>query len=120
MRVLVCAGRCVQDEVSIRQRLDALHAAHGIELVLHGGALVDMIAAQWAMMRGIPQVGFKLADWRHYGAAADRARNRHMLLVGNPDLVLVFPDGAADMCHQAREAGVPVELASPSQIGRSA
>lgn len=107
MRVLVCGGRGVAPPY-LTAALDAFHAANGITLVIHGGALgVDVAAGTWASRRGIPYRIWQ-AEWNRLGHTAGRIRNAQMLAEGKPDVVLGFPGGAgtAHMLGLARAAGV--------------
>ncbi len=50
------------------------------------------------------------AEWSKYGRRAGPIRNKQMLDVGKPHLVVAFPGGAgtANMVKQAKAAGVPI------------
>jgi hypothetical protein len=80
------------------------------DVIIHGAAPgADTLAGQWAADKGIPVEAFP-ADWEKHGRAAGPIRNKQMLDDGKPDLVVAFPGGwgTANMCKQAREAGVRV------------
>jgi hypothetical protein len=50
------------------------------------------------------------ADWERHGRKAGPIRNRTMLAVGKPDLVVAFPGrrGTEHMVAIARNANVPI------------
>ena len=108
--VLVCGGRDYADRFRLFSILDRYHTERRFAVLIHGctrGA--DTLAEEWAIQRGIPVVG-RAADWQTYGKAAGPLRNARMLAEGKPTVVIAFPGGSgtADMCKQARKAGVPV------------
>lgn len=111
MRILVTGGRDYADLAAVYRALDRVHAKHGIELLIEGGALgADRIARAWAESRGVPWLPF-YADWRKYGrAVAGKLRNGQMLSEGKPDAVVAFPGGTgtADMIAKAEAAKLPV------------
>ena len=104
MRVLVCGGRAYNRGDLVDRRLDQLHKAQEITVLIHGGADgVDTLAGEWAERNGVRMVmclilagegGFK--------------RNRRMLVEGRPDLVVHFPGrrGTRDMVERATRAAV--------------
>lgn len=123
-RVLVCGGRTfgiAQDVpggalAAAMQRdllktfLDRALKAGRISTIIHGGAKgADSLADEWAKANGVPVEVFP-ADWETHGKAAGGIRNRQMLVEGRPDVVLAFAGGVgtANMCAQARKAGVLV------------
>lgn len=79
-------------------------------MLVHGGATgADDWAARFAEARGITTAGFP-ARWDEQGRAAGPIRNRRMLDVAEPHLVVAFPGGrgTANMVAQARARGVEV------------
>ena len=130
MKVLVCGGRdygmvpfdiCPRAHEAAQARAtkqrEVLKAkmfqlkGQGMTFLIHGGARgADDLAGQWAEVNGVPQDVY-WADWERYGKPAGIIRNRKMLEVGCPDLVVAFPGGRGtqDMVRRATEAGVPVE-----------
>jgi len=81
-----------------------------VSVVIHGAAPgADTLAGRWAELRRVPVEAFP-ADWEKHGRAAGPIRNAPMLAEGKPDLVVAFPGGrgTANMCKQARAAGVKV------------
>lgn len=111
MKVLVCGGRDYADYEELAAVLRKINNAHGITLIIEGGAMgADFLAFQWAKEAGIPILSFK-ADWKRWGTAAGPVRNQQMMDEGKPDLVVAFPGGrgTADMVGRARQHGIPVE-----------
>ena len=107
--IIVCGGRDYHDMRAIYAALDRMSAKGGIGMIIHGGAGgADTLAGAWAFQRCVPCLSVP-ADWGKHGKAAGPIRNRQML-ERVVDGVVAFPggDGTADMCRQAREAGVPV------------
>lgn len=112
MKALVCGGREYGDRARLERVLNAAVDRLGVTEIIQGGAPgADHLAKQWAIARGIPQREFA-ADWDTLGRAAGPARNREMLDVGKPDVVLAFVDGAGpgtrNMIEQAKRSGVKV------------
>lgn len=110
MNVLVCGGRGFVNEALLYTRLDDLHRACPITVIIHGDAFgADRLAQCWAEKRGIEVAAFP-ADWDRYGRAAGPIRNRQMLEQGKPALVVAFPGGKGtwDMIDQADRAGIEV------------
>lgn len=107
MKVLVCGGRDYDDWEYIEHTLNQFD----IEVLIHGGARgADQHAAQWAKNHGVAILEFP-ADWKSFGRAAGVIRNRQMLTMTEPDLVVAFPGGKGtnNMVTQAKKAGVPVD-----------
>jgi hypothetical protein len=113
VRVLVCGGRTFYNKVLFKKTLDEIHAKTPITCIIQGEASgADFLAKHWAKaVACIPHEDFK-AFWNEQGPAAGPIRNKIMLDIGKPDLVVAFPgqDGTADMVKQARSAGVKVML----------
>lgn len=109
-RVLICGGRDYNNVESLNAVLDAAHYANPIVCLIHGAARgADMLAADWALSHGVLCSAYP-ADWERDGKAAGPIRNRRMLELGKPHLVLAFPGGigTANMIKQSERAGVPV------------
>lgn len=110
MRVLVTGGRKYADRERVYSALDAVHAKHGVTLLIEGGARgADRLARDWAILRQIPYQT-EDADWDRYGNAAGGIRNSQMLAEWKPEAVVAFKgnNGTADMVAKAQAAGVPV------------
>lgn len=115
MRVLVCGGRDYTDSAFVDFVLDTIHARKPITLIIHGCANgADTFAGQWAEVRAGDVTSFGVpADWKKHGSRAGPVRNRLMLELGKPDLVIAFEGGAGtrDMTTAAVAAGVKVLFA---------
>jgi hypothetical protein len=110
VRVLVCGGREFNDHFLLNLILDLKHEDYNFTHLIHGGARgADRMSGEWAEVNKVP-VQVYYADWEKYGKAAGMIRNKEMLTVGKPDLVIAFPGGTgtAHMVKIAKEAGVNV------------
>jgi hypothetical protein len=110
MRVLVCGGRDYGNTAEERKALYAVLNSLDVTLLIEGGARgADALGKAWADYRGIKSHQFP-ANWELYGKAAGAVRNKQMLDVGKPDLVVACKGGrgTANMVSQASSAGVPV------------
>lgn len=110
MRVLVCGGRDFSDIETLDRVLGELHAEKPVAVMIHGAAKgADTLAGAWAKRHGVPTLEFA-ADWQRHGRSAGPVRNRQMLDIGKPDLVVAFAGqrGTTNMIEQARDAGVTV------------
>lgn len=111
MRLLVCGGRNYADYLRVSGVLDRLEVRP--ICLIHGNAPgADRMAGRWARERGILEFPFT-AEWDLFGNGAGYIRNKRMLLVGKPNLVVAFPGGrgTANMIEIARRAGVEVRIA---------
>lgn len=111
VKVLVCGASRFKDRDRLFRRLDELHAASTITLILNGGARgADYLASEWARARGVPLKVFR-ADWKRLGPEATIALNGEMIATGWPDLVLTCPGGPVteDLLAGAEAAGIAVE-----------
>lgn len=109
-RVLVCGGRDYDDREQLFRILDAAHQANPIICLIHGAARgADTLAADWALERDVLCNAYP-ADWDRDGRAAGPIRNRKMLEVGKPHMVIAFAGGkgTANMIEQAEAAKIPV------------
>lgn len=114
MRVLVCGGRDYQDSAFVSYVLGVIHAKKSITLVIHGCAQgADTFAEKWASQTSDVTAYGVPADWKKHGTRAGPVRNRLMLELGKPDLVIAFEGGAGtrDMTTAATAAGVKVLFA---------
>lgn len=110
MRVLVCGGRDYNDYQRLSAALNAVHEKHTITLVIEGGAKgADSLAGKWAEENGVARCVFP-ANWNKFGKGAGHVRNKNMLTLGLPDVVIAFPGGTGtdNMVKVSREAGLKV------------
>lgn len=110
--VLACGGRNYLDRDRVWLVLDRVHARYAVAMLVHGAARgADTLAADWAADRGVPAKAF-LADWNTFGKSAGARRNKEMLNIGKPHLVVAWPGGPGTrhMVGLARVAGVPTLL----------
>lgn len=116
MRVLVCGSRTFDKLWVVCNHLDGCVTGMGDDpdlVVIHGGARgADSLAGEWARMWKLECEVYP-AKWELYGNSAGPIRNREMLDMGKPDLVLAFVDrplavsrGTAHMVNLAREYGI--------------
>lgn len=123
MKVVVTGDRDHDDRAFIFAKLDELHSATPIELLVHGACGrdadhpdeetlrgADEIADDWASERGVPVRRFA-ARWSHFGGKAGPIRNGVMLDEVKPDIVLAFPlaksRGTWNCVSKARARGIP-------------
>lgn len=93
MKLLVCGGRNFSDYLKLRETLSNFHTEREITLMITGACKgADLLADGWAAREGIPRALFP-ANWAGEGKAAGFIRNRRMLKVCNPHVVLAFPGG---------------------------
>jgi len=87
-------------------------AAYDSLLVVQGGCPtgVDYQVREWAQARGVPCVSM-LAAWKCFGPAAGPRRNRWMMELLQPDLLIAFPGGAGteDCITKAQDAFVRIQ-----------
>jgi len=110
MRLLVCGGRDYANAAKANRALDAIHAKHGITLLVEGDANgADRLGKLWALANGIPLATYP-AKWREEGRSAGPRRNARMLLEGRPQAAIALGGGTgtADMIRRLREANIPV------------
>ena len=106
MRLLVCGGREYENYARVRTEIDIIHP----DVVIHGASRgADTLANRAALELGIPVLRFP-ADWTREGRIAGMVRNRRMLELGKPDMVLSFPGGrgTANMVALAKASKIPV------------
>ncbi len=118
MKVLVCGGRDLK--LTYKQIQDVMFAVCETTpaMIIHGDASgVDESAETWAVDSGVPYKAYP-AKWEKFGKAAGPIRNRQMLALEQPDVVVAFWDGKSrgtkNMIDLAIKAGVPVYI-KPSQ-----
>lgn len=109
IRVLVCGGRNFTAEAFIeRKLLNILGARPKVDLFITGGAKgADQCADHVAEIHGVQRV-IVPANWVGRDRAAGMERNKLMLDLFKPDLVIAFPGGAgtAGMVRIAQAAGI--------------
>ena len=129
MRVIICGSRTwgtaapemTPFEVSrVAQERDAVFRVVELlqpdDLVIHGAASgADTLASLYAKRRRDLRIQAHPAQWDLYGWRAGPIRNRAMLEIGKPDLVIYFTidkdeptTGTAHMVKIAKSAHVPV------------
>lgn len=92
MKVIVCGSRSWDDVAKMREVLDTLPEG---TVIVHGGAPgADKMAGSLARKRGFSPIVYP-AQWDKHGKAAGPIRNRQMLDVELPDLVIAFWDGVS-------------------------
>jgi hypothetical protein len=110
-RVLICGSRDFSDKRLLMTSMEAVEARGPITCVIEGGARgADRIGRAWARWKGLPVLTVE-ADWDFYKKGAGPIRNKWMLDLCKPDIVVAFPltgPGTYDMMAQARAAGVEV------------
>lgn len=116
--VLVCGGRDYDRAGHVWVTLDAIHKEKRIDLVITGGAPgADGHADAWAENRGVQRIVVP-ANWVGRGRAAGMERNRLMLELAKPHLVVAFPGGhgTAGMVALARRNGYRVTQPIPQRV----
>lgn len=118
MKIVVCGARETKDletdlkmQVAVHKHLHALNRETPITFLAQGGATgVDSSAHDWAESRGVTCASF-WAAWDKLGNTAGPIRNRIMLEIVRPDLVVAFPGGAGTLsCVTIAESrGIPVK-----------
>lgn len=117
MRVLVCGDRKWTDPGPIKQKLVELGCPAYVTHLIEGEANgADKLSKQVALELGLPEDRILRypADWDKHGRAAGPIRNREMLKLGNPHVVLAFHErpwdskGTVDMVEIARARHLPV------------
>jgi hypothetical protein len=113
MKALVCGARRVewQQVAQLWRVLSRRHEAQPFDAIITGAASgIDTAAVEWARTNCVPWACVP-ADWDRHGGAAGPIRNRHMIELWQPDIVLAFPGGIGteNMVQTAAAAGVTVE-----------
>lgn len=108
---VVCGSRNGIDylpgERAMSQALHRWRLEHVVVGSLRG---TDLMAHSWASVRAGLVATVVPAQWEEHGKAAGPIRNRRMLRVFEPQVVLAFPGGRGteDCVQAAREAGIEV------------
>jgi hypothetical protein len=114
MKVLVCGQRDFYDLETLTIVMDGLHKEYKFTTLIHGAAKgADSLAANWAKLNHIEIEAYP-ADWKKYGKGGGPVRNKQMLEVGKPNLVVAFfvygeaekSKGTKDMVQKAKNAGI--------------
>ena len=112
MKFLVSGSRYYRDY----QKILAVVKSLDIDLLIAGGCRgADTLAVRAAHQCGIRFVEYP-ADWKRFGKSAGPIRNKAMLDLEKPDLVLVFHEdlakskGTRDMILRASHAGIPFKI----------
>ena len=108
--VVVCGGRHYSDRAFVEATLDKVSHHFPIAAVAHGAATgADELAGNWARKHRLQEILFP-ANWGSMGRYAGPVRNRIMLTILKPTLVVAFPGGAgtAGTVRLAKEQGIDV------------
>lgn len=111
IKVIICGGRDVTftPNEPLGEALWRELTTRDVTHVIHGDARgADTHAALVAREMGL-EISAVPAEWQKYGRAAGPIRNTRMLKM-QPDFIFALPGGrgTANMCSQARAAGIPV------------
>lgn len=118
MKVLVCGGRDYEEENHVFETLDAFHKETPITMIINGGTRgADTFSTKWAYENEI-ELKIEIADWASFYRSAGPIRNRKMLELYSPDLVIAFPGGLGtrDMVNASKERGFKVRIIPPKRI----
>ena len=123
--VAVTGGRDFSNYRLVSSTLDSLHAGGHtlgplcrLDLIVHGGCTgADALADQWALSAHVQTCVFFVTpvQWKFFGRSSGPRRNRIMLEVTCPGLLVAFPGGAgtANCVKTARELGIEVLEITP-------
>ena len=108
--VIVCGGRDYTNRTRLIKVLDDLFEARDV-LVSGGAEGADRLGEEWAWSRERPFIVVP-ARWKEHGKKAGPIRNKQMLLMWRPRLVIAFPGGkgTGNMVKQAKEFFLPPEI----------
>jgi len=113
LRVLICGDRNYTNKAAIDKFINSLPRD---AVIIEGEAAgADTLAATSAKQHGHTVIPFP-AKWAKYGRAAGPIRNKQMLDVGKPDVVVAFHDnidsskGTSNMLKQASKQGIKTQL----------
>jgi hypothetical protein len=99
--IAVTGGRDYKDRQKVYEVLDRLHAEQPIDLLVHGGCKsgADDWADRWADLRDVFKAVFPVSGdiWNAMGPKAGPMRNRLMIEVATPSLLVAFPGGRGTM-----------------------
>jgi SLOG family YspA-like protein len=134
MFVLVTGGRAFTDRAYVFRTLDALHARHPIEMIVHGACGLDMAEAfDWTQIKGADRLAHEWARstevmvtpfparWGELGRGAGPVRNQAMVeyvarkqrleggqIVGAACVAFPGSRGTGDCVNRARKAHIKV------------
>lgn len=109
-KILVAGGRDYNDWLMLAHTLNRLHAEDQIEAVVHGAMTgADALASRWCYEMKVDTIAYG-AKWGANGGAGGPVRNRIMLEIEEPALVVAFPGGRGTFScvTLARDFGFPV------------
>lgn len=107
---LICGGRNFDNRDFLFDKLDELNRRFCFSCIVTGGAKgADRLAHLWAAKTKIDAKVYP-ANWERHGKMAGILRNREMLKIADPDLIIAFPGGTgtADMIKISKRAGKEV------------
>tara|TARA_R110000824_G_scaffold30868_7_gene101027 strand:+ start:2400 stop:2762 length:363 start_codon:yes stop_codon:yes gene_type:complete len=92
MRLLICGDRRWNDRQLVRETLKKHLKEHEVKAIIHGDARgADSIGWQEAHKLWPTAIEIKHpANWVFYGKGAGLVRNREMLTIGKPNLIIAF------------------------------
>jgi hypothetical protein len=123
--IAVTGGRDFDDYRLINSTLDSIHTGGHIllplarvDVLVYGGANgADDLAMQWAVLNWVQLCEFRVTgrQWQKNGRGSGPLRNRLMLEVTRPNLLVAFPGGSgtANCVKTARELGIVVLEVKP-------
>jgi predicted Rossmann-fold nucleotide-binding protein len=122
MKVLICGSRRIEWRQAqlLWQELSRRHKAQPFDAIITGTRSgVDTAAVEWARTNCVPWACVP-ANWNKHGKAAGPFRNRRMIWLWQPGIVLAFPGGAGteNMVQTAESLGVTVERIEPEGWGK--
>ena len=110
MNVIICGARDWDEPERIHERIAQL--SHTVLIVTGGAKGADTIADESAKNLGFDRI-ICPANWTRCGRGAGPIRNRRMLDLFEPELVIAFrrkeSKGTANMLEQAKKAGYATE-----------
>lgn len=113
MTVLICGDRNWHSKARILTRLSKLPQSTRI---IHGACRgADCLAGECAEELGLDTKPYP-AEWSKYRAAAGPIRNKQMLDMEEPELVIAFHEnltkskGTSNMLNQASKRGIKIEV----------
>lgn len=120
MKVLVTGGRHYSNSKLVFAALDTI-GADRITLLIHGDATgADTLADNWAKANGVFIAKFPIFPntWKKEGKKAGYLRNKLMLDVCSPDLVVAFAgnNGTKNMIELALTADVNVIIVDDTEL----